>query len=119
MFLQTRAVEIFDGLRKANSKASMCRCQNFLSELDKILLQNKLKNGRYARSGGFDDFEWDLKELQRQYEFHTCLGQQVSGRLLWLRLTNLKNLVRVLHVAETNIYSFSYHAIFADDRTAV
>ena len=53
------------------------KCRQLLAQLEQTLSE-KLKAGKYAKKGGFAEFQQDLQKIQKEYNTHTDLGVQVQ-----------------------------------------
>ena len=77
--------------KEDNYKASAKHCRKLLAKLEQNLKLN-LKEGRYAKSGGFEEYQEDVEMIENQYE--TTLGlrprnQYHSSRQYSRNYTNL------------------------------
>uniref|UniRef100_A0A671KMI9 Guanylate-binding protein 1-like n=1 Tax=Sinocyclocheilus anshuiensis TaxID=1608454 RepID=A0A671KMI9_9TELE len=62
--------ELFDGYLCQNEQASKKRCEDLLSSLSATMTE-KLKQGIFAKSGGYDLFCKDLEDIVKKYNIQT------------------------------------------------
>uniref|UniRef100_A0A671Q3J3 Guanylate-binding protein 6-like n=1 Tax=Sinocyclocheilus anshuiensis TaxID=1608454 RepID=A0A671Q3J3_9TELE len=62
--------ELFDGYLCQNEQASKKRCEDLLSSLSATMTE-KLKQGIFAKSGGYDLFCKDLEDIVKKYNSQT------------------------------------------------
>ncbi|XP_016115679.1 guanylate-binding protein 1-like [Sinocyclocheilus grahami] len=68
--LEEKVNELFDGYLCQNEHASKKRCEDLLSSLSATMTE-KLKEGVYAQSGGYDLFCKDLEDIVKKYNSQT------------------------------------------------
>ncbi|XP_016391374.1 guanylate-binding protein 1-like [Sinocyclocheilus rhinocerous] len=68
--LEEKVNELFDGYLGQNEQASKKRCEDLLSSLSATMTE-KLKQGVYAKSGGYDLFCKDLEDIVKKYNSQT------------------------------------------------
>ncbi|XP_042610366.1 guanylate-binding protein 1-like [Cyprinus carpio] len=68
--LEEKVNELFDGYLCQNEQASKKRCEDLLSFLSATMNEN-LKQGIYAKSGGYDLFCKDLEDIVKKYNSQT------------------------------------------------
>ncbi len=76
---QERIDEELGHLRARNDAASVAKCRERLQDLHGTV-SSKLKSGAYAKPGGFQEYQKDINDIQKQYQATTGLGTQVSPR---------------------------------------
>ena len=67
-------------ITNANAETSTAKCRRLLAELEQNLVTN-LKEGKYAKSGGFVEYQEEVQKIRGRYESTAGLGVQV--RLLF------------------------------------
>ncbi len=85
-FFQEQIDKNYLEITEANAKASAEKCRRLLAELERTLVTN-LKDGRYAKSGGFIEYQEELQMIRAKYESTPGLGVQV--RLFCYRIGQL------------------------------
>uniref|UniRef100_A0A8C1QP46 Guanylate-binding protein 1-like n=3 Tax=Cyprinus carpio TaxID=7962 RepID=A0A8C1QP46_CYPCA len=68
--LEEKVTKLFDGYLCQNEQASKKRCEDLLSSLSATMNEN-LKQGIYAKSGGYDLFCKDLEDIVKKYNSQT------------------------------------------------
>uniref|UniRef100_A0A8C1XG85 Guanylate-binding protein 1-like n=1 Tax=Cyprinus carpio TaxID=7962 RepID=A0A8C1XG85_CYPCA len=68
--LEEKVTKLFDGYLCQNEQASKKRCEDLLSFLSATMNEN-LKQGIYAKSGGYDLFCKDLEDIVKKYNSQT------------------------------------------------
>ncbi|XP_016115678.1 guanylate-binding protein 2-like [Sinocyclocheilus grahami] len=68
--IEEKVNELFDGYLCQNEQASKKRCEDLLSSLSATMTE-KLKQGVYAQSGGYDLFCKDLEDIVKKYNSQT------------------------------------------------
>ncbi|KAL1268759.1 hypothetical protein QQF64_034122 [Cirrhinus molitorella] len=68
--LEEKVNTLFDGYLCQNEQASKKRCEDLLSSLSATMTE-KLKQGLYAKSGGYDLFCKDLEDIVKKYNSQT------------------------------------------------
>ncbi|KAF4115016.1 guanylate-binding protein 4-like isoform X2 [Onychostoma macrolepis] len=68
--LEEKVNKLFDGYLCQNEQASKKRCEDLLSSLT-ATMNEKLKQGIYAKSGGYDLFCKDLEDIVKKYNSQT------------------------------------------------
>ncbi|XP_073701359.1 guanylate-binding protein 4-like [Garra rufa] len=68
--LEEKVNKLFDGYLCQNEQASKKRCEDLLSSLSATMTEN-LKQGVYAKSGGYDLFCTDLEDIVKKYNSQT------------------------------------------------
>ncbi|KAK2907363.1 hypothetical protein Q8A67_006348 [Cirrhinus molitorella] len=68
--LEEKVNNLFDGYLCQNEQASKKRCEDLLSSLSATMTEN-LKQGFYAKSGGYDHFCKDLESIVKKYNSQT------------------------------------------------
>ncbi|XP_016325908.1 guanylate-binding protein 1 [Sinocyclocheilus anshuiensis] len=68
--LEEKVNELFDGYLCQNEQASKKRCEDLLSSLSATMTE-KLKQGIFAKSGGYDLFCKDLEDIVKKYNIQT------------------------------------------------
>ncbi|XP_050975411.1 guanylate-binding protein 1-like [Labeo rohita] len=68
--LEEKVNKLFDGYLCQNEQASKKKCEDLLSSLSATMTE-KLKQGIYAKSGGYDLFCKDLEEVVKKYNSQT------------------------------------------------
>ncbi len=74
-----------------NEEASKQKCWAFLRSLEEPLM-NKYKDGKYAKNGGFAEFQEELNAITSKYELGGGLGVKVIC-LFILQVLLLSNIV--------------------------
>ena len=77
MILQDKIAEKYVDFTDDNARASTERCRQLLVQLEQNLVAN-LKDGKYAKSGGFAEYQEEVQVISAQYESTPNLGVQVT-----------------------------------------
>ena len=73
---QDKIAEKYIDFTDDNARASAERCRHLLTDLERNLVAN-LKDGKYAKSGGFAEYQEEVQVIRAQYENTPALGVQV------------------------------------------